>query len=71
MQQLKIAAETIQPKFDEDDIWAASAVVQSVPEVDNIYTMWNNEIAELKQAMRKIRRKIIGEDITITWEFYE
>ena len=67
---LEIADGTIQPEFDEDDIWAASAVVQSVPAAVDIDTMWNNEIAEFKKAMRKVRRKIIGEDGTITWEFY-
>ena len=37
--QLEIATETIQPGFD-DDIWAASAQIQSVSAAIDIDTMW-------------------------------
>ena len=52
--QLEIAAETIQPEFDEEDIWAAEAVLQSVSAAVDIDTMWINEIAEFKKAMLKV-----------------
>ena len=57
MPQLEIAAETIQPEFDGDYIWAASAVVQSVSAAVDIDLMWVNEIAEFKKAMQKVRKK--------------
>ena len=45
-------------------------MVQSVSAAVDIDTMWINEIAEFKKARRKVKKKIIGEDGTITWEFY-
>jgi hypothetical protein len=67
---VEIAAETIQPDFDEDDIWAAAAVVRSVPAAVDMDKVWSNEIAEFKKAMRKIRRKITDDDGNISWEFF-
>ena len=37
--QLEIAVETIQPEFEEDNIWAVSAVGQSVPAAVDIDTI--------------------------------
>ena len=67
---VEIAAETIQPDVDEDDIWAAAAVVRSVPAAVDMDKVWSNEIAEYKKAMRKIKRKITGDDGNISWEFF-
>jgi len=68
--RIENTAATIQPDFDEDDIWAATAVVQSVPGPAEIDRIWSDEIIEFKKAMRKVRRKITDDHGNITWEFH-
>ena len=52
MPQAEINAEVIQSDFDEEDIWTAAAVVQTVPALVGIDTILRDKIAEFKEIIR-------------------